>query len=80
MRPNPIDDLTQRLAQAFRDSPFQDMERNLKVILGGFFERFDLVQREDFEIQKELLANSASRIKDLEARVDVLEAAAKKEL
>ena len=79
VRANPIDDLTQRLSQAFRDSPLQDMERNLKVILGGFFERFDLVLREDFDIQKELLAKAASRVAELEARVAALEARAGKE-
>ncbi len=77
MRPNPIDELAQRLAQAFRDSPLQDMERNLKVVLGGFFERFDLVRREDFEIQKELLEKAAFRIRDLQVRIAALEAQAK---
>ncbi len=76
MANDPISDLAQRLAQAFRDSPLQDVERNMKVMLGSFFERFDLVRREDFEVQRELLEKSATRIAELEARVAHIESIA----
>ena len=74
MNRNPIDELGERITQALRDSPLQDMEKNLKVVMGGFFERFDLVLREDFEIQRQLLDKATARLLELEGRVATLEA------
>ena len=70
----PLDELGERIQQALRDSPFQDVEKNLKVVVNGFLERMDLVLREDFEIQRELLEKANTRLQELEARVAALEA------
>lgn len=74
MARTPFDELGERIQQALRDSPFQDVEKNLKVVVNGFLERMDLVLREDFEIQRELLAKANARLQELEARVAALEA------
>ncbi len=69
-----IDDLSTRLSEAIRNSPLQDLEKNMKVVLTGFFDRLDLVQREDFEIQRQLLERANARLLELEARITALEA------
>ena len=69
-----FDDLSQRLSQALRDSPAQDMEKNLRAMLASWFDRLDLVLREDFEVQKKLLERAQARLSELEARVRELEA------
>jgi BMFP domain-containing protein YqiC len=68
-----IDELGERISQAVRDGPAQDLEKNLRVLLAAFFDRFDVVVREDFEVQKKLLERAQAKLGDLEARVAELE-------
>lgn len=71
---NPLDDLRARVSDALRNSPAQDLEKNLHALLAGFFDRFDLASREDLDVQKKLLERAQSRLASLEARVAELEA------
>ena len=68
-----FDDLNDRLHEAFRNSPAQDVEKNLKAMLAAGFARLDLVLREDFEVQKKLLERAQAKLAELEARVAELE-------
>ena len=72
--PNPLDDLRQRIAQALRESPAQDIEKNLHALLGAFFDRLDLAARADLDVQKKLLERAQAKLAALEARVAELEA------
>lgn len=69
-----IDELGERIAEAMRESPAQDLEKNLHALLGAFFDRYDLVLREDFEVQKKLLERAQMQLEALEARLSELEA------
>jgi BMFP domain-containing protein YqiC len=64
-----FDDLAGRIRDAMRNSPFGDVERNLRALLVSFFESLDLVTREEFEVQKKLLEQAQQRLLQLEARV-----------
>lgn len=68
-----IEEFSARLSRALADSPVKDLEKNAKAMLSGALSRLDLVSREEFEIQKELLARSRERLEALEARVRALE-------
>ena len=59
---------------ALRDSPAQDLEKNLRALLAAWFDRLDLVLREDFDVQKKLLERAQAKLAELEARVAELEA------
>lgn len=72
-----FDELGARVSEAVRQSPAADIEKNLRVLLAGFFDRFDLVPREDFEVQKKLLERAHSKLAALEARVAELESRGK---
>jgi ubiquinone biosynthesis accessory factor UbiK len=69
-----FEDLGERINEAFRQSPAQDFEKNMRALLASWFERMDLVLREDFEIQKRLLENAQVRLAALEVRLAALEA------
>jgi BMFP domain-containing protein YqiC len=69
-----IDELSERIAEAMRESPAQDLDKNLHALLGAFFDRYDLVLREDFEVQKKLLERAQAQLESLEARLLELEA------
>lgn len=68
-----FEDLGERINEAFRNSPVQDFEKNVRALLASWFDRMDLVLREDFEVQKKLLERAQSRLAALEARVAELE-------
>jgi BMFP domain-containing protein YqiC len=68
-----FDELNERISEAFRNSPAQDIEKNLKALLASGFARLDLVLREDFEVQQKLLERAQAKLAELEARVAELE-------
>ena len=72
-----FDELNERISDAFRNSPAQDVERNLKAMLAAGFARLDLVLREDFEVQQKLLERAQAKLAELEARIAQLESQGK---
>ena len=69
-----FDELRSRIDEALRASPAQDIEKNLRALLAAWFDRLDLVLREDFEVQKKLLERAQAKLAELEARIAQLEA------
>ena len=69
-----FEELNERVGEALRNSPAQDIERNLRALLAAWFDRLDLVLREDFEVQKKLLERAQAKLAELEARIAELEA------
>jgi BMFP domain-containing protein YqiC len=69
-----FEELRQKIDEALRDSPAQDIEKNLRALLAAWFDRLDLVLREDFEVQKKLLERAQAKLAELEARIAELEA------
>lgn len=72
--PRLLDEITEKLSAIATSSPARDLERNAKVLLNGAFSRLELVTREEFDIQRELLDRALERLAALEARLAVLEA------
>ena len=68
-----FDELNERISEAFRNSPAQDIEKNLRAMMASWFDRMDLVMREDFEVQKKLLERAQAKLAELEARIADLE-------
>lgn len=72
--PKILDDLSSKLSALLAASPTADMEKNARAVLSAFFGKLDLVSRQDFEIQAELLARARAKLQDLEQRLTALEA------
>ena len=71
-----FEELNERIGEALRDSPAQDIERNLRALLAAWLDRLDLVLREDFDVQKKLLERAQAKLADLERRIAELESRA----
>jgi BMFP domain-containing protein YqiC len=56
-----------------QQSPAKDLEKNMKAMLNQGFSRLDLLTRDEFEVQAEVLARTRARLEALEARVAELE-------
>ena len=72
--PKFVDEISAKLKEAAANSPLKDFEKNARVLLNQGFARLDLVTREEFELQSELLARTRRKVEELEAHVAALEA------
>jgi BMFP domain-containing protein YqiC len=77
-RTNFFDDLQSKINQALENSPAKDIEKNVKAMLSQGFSKLDLVTREEFDVQMQVLAKTRAKLETLEARVAELEAQLKK--
>ena len=69
-----FDDLSAKLSEVMKSSPAKDIEKNVRALLMQGFAKLDLVTREDFDIQAQVLARTREHLTALEARVAALEA------
>lgn len=69
-----LDELARRMGQALQNSPVRDLEKNARAVLSAGLSRLDLVTREEFDIQADVLVRTREQLAQLEARVAVLEA------
>lgn len=69
-----VDELAARIGQALQNSPAKDIEKNVKSMLSSSLTRLDLVPRQEFDVQREVLARTREKLEVLEARVAELEA------
>lgn len=76
INPKMLDDLAKTLAGALppglREMQ-QEVEKNFRAVLQGFFSRMDLVTREEFDVQTEVLVRTRGKVDELEKQVAVLE-------
>lgn len=66
--------LAARLAAFAADNPARDLEKNFRGMLSAAFARMDLVTREEYDVQVQVLARAREKLAALEARVQELEA------
>jgi ubiquinone biosynthesis accessory factor UbiK len=68
-----LNDLNERMRQAFAQSPAADLERNLQALLTSLFARLDLVTREEFDVQQQVLLRTREKLARMEAQMAELE-------
>ena len=66
-------DFQKNISDLIAKSPAADIERNVKAVMAQTFSRLELVTREEFDVQVQLLETALARIAALEARVQALE-------
>lgn len=76
MKPAFVDELIEKISAVLPSdlhSLKEDTQKNIRAVLQSVFEKMDLVTREDFEVQKKILARSQERIQQLTETVQSLE-------
>jgi BMFP domain-containing protein YqiC len=71
--PKMFEELSARLGAIIAASPAADIEKNARALLSGFFAKLDLVTREEFDIQAQVLLRTREKLKALEERVAGME-------
>jgi hypothetical protein len=73
LNPKLFDDINAKISQVIADSPAKDIEKNLRALMNAAFAKMELVTREEFDVQVELLVRTRAKLDELERRVAGLE-------
>src|SRR3970040_357148 len=68
-----LEEIDQRMREILARSPAADLEKNLRALLASAFSRVDLVTREEFDVQREVLARTRAQLQEIEAKLAELE-------
>lgn len=68
-----FDEINAKVTETLGSSPAKDFEKNLRAMLASTFSKMDLVTREEFDVQQELLLRTREKLSQLEARLASLE-------
>ena len=68
-----FEEIDRRMKDILARSPAADLEKNLRALLQSAFSRLDLVTREEFDVQREVLARTRAKLAELEAKLAELE-------
>ncbi|WP_027815738.1 accessory factor UbiK family protein [Paraburkholderia bannensis] len=73
-QPNDVfNDLQSKVSELLQNSPARDVERNVRAMLSQGFSKLELVTREEFDAQTQVLVRTRQRLEELERRVAELE-------
>ena len=72
-----FEEINEKVRAILAQSPEADIEKNMRAMLTGLFSRLDLVTREEFDVQQQVLARTREKLSQLEAQVAELENRAK---
>jgi len=70
---NLFEEIDRKMKEILAHGPAADLEKNLRALLASAFGRLDLVTREEFDVQREVLARTRARLQELEAKLAELE-------
>jgi BMFP domain-containing protein YqiC len=73
LNPKILEEIGARLSAVIAASPAADIEKNARALLSNVLAKLDLVSREEFDIQTQVLQRTREKLKTLEARLDRLE-------
>ena len=68
-----LTELSARLAALAASNPAKDLEKNFRGMLTSTFAKLDLVTREEYDVQVQVLARTREKLAAMEARVAELE-------
>ena len=68
-----MEEIDRKMKEILARSPAADIEKNLRALLQSAFSRLDLVTREEFDVQREVLARTRAKLVELEAKLAELE-------
>lgn len=68
-----IEDLSLKIKETLKNSPAGDLEKNIHALLQGMFTKLELVSREEFDVQAEVLRQTKEKLVALEKQIEALE-------
>jgi ubiquinone biosynthesis accessory factor UbiK len=68
-----LNEISNKIKEIVSVSPLGDAEKNIHALLKGVFTKMELVSREEFDVQAEVLRNTREKLNQLEVKLAELE-------
>ena len=68
-----INDLSNKIRELVKNSPLDDMDKNIHALIQGAFTKLELISREEFDVQAEVLRNTRDKLASHETKLAELE-------
>ncbi len=69
-----LKEISNKIREIVKDSPLPDIEKNIDALLKGMFTKMELVTREEFDVQTEVLKRTRQKREELEKKLSEIEA------
>ena len=69
-----LTEISNKIRQIVKYSPLPDVEKNIDALLKGMFTKMELVTREEFDVQTEVLKRTRQKLEELEKKLSEIEA------
>ncbi|CAM8408042.1 accessory factor UbiK family protein [Candidatus Methylopumilus universalis] len=69
-----LNEISNKIREIVKDSPLPDIEKNIDALLKGMFTKMELVTREEFDVQTEVLKRTRQKLEELEKKLFDIEA------
>ncbi|CAM8472010.1 accessory factor UbiK family protein [Candidatus Methylopumilus universalis] len=69
-----LKEISNKIREIVKDSPLPDIEKNIDALLKGMFTKMELVTREEFDVQTEVLKRTRQKLEELEKKLSQIEA------
>ncbi len=67
------EEISLKIRELVKNSPVDALEKNLNALLQGIFAKLDLVSREEFDVQTQILRQTKEKLVALEKQIESLE-------
>ncbi len=68
-----IQELSIKIKELSKNSPVSDLEKNIHALIQGALTKMELISREEYDVQKEVLQHTRDKLHELEKRLAKLE-------
>lgn len=69
-----LDDISSKVSALMAQAPVAEVEKNLRGLLQSTFSKLDIVTREEFDVQTQVLLKAREQLTALEQKLGELEA------
>jgi BMFP domain-containing protein YqiC len=67
--PRFFEEINKKISEVIAASPAKDIEKNMKAMMTAMFAKLDLVTREEFDVQMQVLQRTREKLDALEVRL-----------
>jgi len=67
-----LNEISNKIKEMVANSPLADLDKNINALLKGAFTKMELISREEFDVQAEVLRNTQEKLVELEKKLSEL--------
>lgn len=68
-----LEELSIKIKELFKNSPAGDLDRNIHALIQGALTKMELISREEYDVQAEVLKHTREKLNALEKKLETLE-------